>query len=94
MGKVTSKYQVSIPKTLAEQLDLKPGDEIHWRLAGDELRIGAAARARPLSVQERLKMFDDATKRQAVRDKGRRETTGSKDRGWKREDLYDRGRTR
>lgn len=93
MGKITSKYQISIPKALAEQLDLKPGDEIGWTLAGEELRITSNARQEPLSVEARLAMFDAATARQRARDKGRHtkvKTPAS--RGWKREDLYERGR--
>ena len=92
MAKVTSKYQVSIPKSLADQLRIRPGDEIDWRIAGEELRITRAKQ--PLSIEERLALFDRATKRQAVRNRRRRREQTVSDRGWKREDLYDRGRTR
>ena len=91
MAKVTSKYQVSIPKALAEQLQIRPGDEIDWRIAGEELRVTHAKK--PLSIEERLHLFDEATKRQATRNRRRTRPTAG-DRGWKREDLYDRGRTR
>jgi AbrB family looped-hinge helix DNA binding protein len=37
--KVTSKLQVSIPKTLAEQLHIRPSDDIECRITGGELRI-------------------------------------------------------
>jgi AbrB family looped-hinge helix DNA binding protein len=93
MGKITSKYQVSIPKALADRLGVRPGDDVEWRVAGDELRVSTARSRKPLSDGERLEMFDAATRRQTVRDKGR--TAGERGpRGWKREELYDRGRSR
>ena len=93
MGKITSKYQVSIPKVLAEQLDIGPGDEIEWRLAGEELRVSRPGVRRTLPVDVRLVLFDEATERQAARNRSQR-TSGVTDRGWKREDLYERGRSR
>ena len=92
MSKVTSKYQVSIPKTLADRLGVRPGDDVEWSVAGDEFRVRPAHAAKPLSVEERLKRFDETTKRVAAYQKGRR-LKGSRD--WTREDLYhDRGRNR
>lgn len=93
MSKITSKYQVSIPKALAEKLGVRPGDDIEWRVAGDELRVTPTRGHNALPREKRLRMFDEATKRQTARDKQRRTGTGSS-RGWKREDLYDRGRPR
>ena len=58
MSKVTSKYQVSIPRTLASQLGVHPGDEIEWSLAGDELRISPARTRQPLSVEKRLERLE------------------------------------
>jgi hypothetical protein len=44
-------------------------------------------------VEDRLKRFDEATRRQREREKQRGEQPLLlEDRGWKREDLYDRGR--
>jgi hypothetical protein len=48
---------------------------------------------RRLSTKRRLERFDAATRRQSARDEKRLVETTS-DRGWKREDLYDRGRAR
>lgn len=93
MGKITSKYQVSLPKALADRLGLGPGDEIDWRLAGRELRVTVARGAGQASTAERLKLFDNATRRQAARNR-RNKTESGTSRGWTREDLYDRGRTR
>jgi AbrB family looped-hinge helix DNA binding protein len=92
MSKVTSKYQVSIPKALADRLGVRPGDEVERRVTGDEFRVRPARLEKPLSVEERLKRFDETTKRVAAYQKGRR-LKGSRD--WTREDLYyDRGRNR
>jgi len=89
MGKVTSKYQVSIPKALADQLGVRPGDEVEWEVAGDEFRVRPAHAKKPLSVEERLKMFRESMKQVAALQKKRR-LKGSRD--WTREDLYyDRG---
>ena len=89
MSKVTSKYQVSIPKALADRLGVRPGDDVEWEVAGDEFRVRPARAEKPLSVEERLKMFDETTKRVAAYQK-RRRLKGSRD--WTREDLYyDRG---
>lgn len=93
MSKVTSKYQVSIPKALADRLGVKPGDEIDWHLAGRELRVSPVRPGRSTTVEERLRSFDEATQRQGTRNR-RKRTAASSDRGWTREDLYARGRTR
>jgi AbrB family looped-hinge helix DNA binding protein len=94
MAKVTSKLQVTIPKALAEESGIRPGDDIEWSAAGDGLRITpAAAPAAAISVETRLELFDAATKRQSSRQRGRRAKSPAS-RGWKRSDLYDRGRTR
>jgi AbrB family looped-hinge helix DNA binding protein len=93
MAKVTSKYQVSIPRRLADQLNIAPGDDIEWRVAGEELRISRVARS-PLSLEEKLKIFDAATRRQVARNRQTRPRPASAGRGWTREELYDRGRSR
>jgi len=94
MAKVTSKYQVTIPKALAERLGLEPGHEIDWSAAGDSIRLTPARTQQPrLSVDLRLELFDQATSRLRKRRRNVvRHSTGG--RGWRREDLYGRGRTR
>jgi len=91
MSKITSKLQVTIPKALAERYGLGPGDEIEWIPAGDAIRVEPARHRNPLSTQERLRLFDGATKRLR-----RTKWTGDtpKDRGWTRAELYGRGRAR
>jgi AbrB family looped-hinge helix DNA binding protein len=95
MAKVTSKLQVTIPKPIAEQFGIKPGVELDWIPAGDGIRVTLAARKTPeVDLKARLKQFDEASGRQRRREAsmGRRKPTG--DRGWKREDLYNVGRSR
>jgi len=96
MAKVTSKLQVTIPKRLADQYGIKPGDEIEWRAAGNSIRVFPQRLDEndPATVELRLKMFDASVERQKQRERRRGKQPQVKDRGWKREDLYDRGRTR
>jgi len=90
MSKVTSKFQVSIPKALAEKIGIRVGDELAWEDAAGMLRarVGAVPKAQ-FPVRERLRLFDAATARQAGRQRARR-LPRVKDRGWTREDLYAR----
>lgn len=97
MAKVTSKLQVTIPKAIATQFGITPGDEVAFVEAGDFIRlIPDAARLEPPDVNARLRVFDQATRRQAQRDRRRPQKRGAPpaDRGWTRAGLYDRGRTR
>lgn len=95
MAKVTSKLQVTIPKVIAEKLGIKPGDDLDWQVAGDTMRVTPANRTRHrLPVELRLKLFDRATARQRARNSELAKQKPAEDRGWKREDLYERGRAR
>lgn len=97
MAKVTSKLQVTIPKRLAEQYGIQPGDEIEFQAAGAVIRIVPPGyRPRPrLSPEERLRLFDEATARQREREKHMKlPAEPPKERDWKREDLYTRGKPR
>lgn len=89
MSKVTSKYQVSIPKALADRYGIKPGDELLWEGCGESLRVvPARARARRPSIKERLRAFDETTRRiDALM--SRRASGQTRDRGWTRDELYD-----
>ncbi|MEJ2086095.1 MAG: AbrB/MazE/SpoVT family DNA-binding domain-containing protein [Acidobacteriota bacterium] len=97
MAKVTSKLQVTIPKAIAERYGIAPGDEIEFQPAGDLIRIvlpGTRSTAR-LSLEERLRLFDEATLRQTERERHMQlPKTAPMERGWKREDLYERGEPR
>jgi AbrB family looped-hinge helix DNA binding protein len=89
---VTSKLQVTIPRTVADELDIRPGDEIEWQMEADMVRI-VPPRARPqlLDEAERLRLFDQATARQRAREAARPPEPPAADRGWTREELYRRG---
>ena len=91
---MTSKLQVTLPKALATEYRIRPGDDIAWEGGGDVIRIVPGGRGAAVpEVAERLRRFDQATARQR-----RRQRTGQKgaatDRGWTRETLYERGRAR
>lgn len=90
MSKITSKYQVSIPKALAEKIGLRVGDELEWEDAAGTLRARAATLPKAgLGVSERLRLFDAATARQAKR-RLKSGVPRGKSRDWSREDLYRR----
>jgi len=92
MARVTSKYQVTVPRKIADAYAIRPGDEIDWVPAGGVIRVippGKCAAA--LDLESRLRLFDQATERQARRAAAPR-LAEPPDRGWSREDSYDRGR--
>lgn len=90
MSRVTSKYQVSIPKGLAERLGIQVGDDLEWEDAGGTLRARLVRSAKSrYSIQDRLQIFDAATTRQRKRESSSELPKSSK-RGGTREDLYTR----
>ena len=93
---MTSKRQVTLPKELADEYGIEPGDEIAWERAGDSIRvIPHSGAATGLSTEERLALFDQATERHARRCADRTSPAPSPTgRGWTRDELYGRGRTR
>jgi AbrB family looped-hinge helix DNA binding protein len=94
VAKVTSKLQVTVPKAIADRFGIRPGDDIEWRAEGNAIRVLLRAEEEePVDRETRLRSFDEARARQRARDRsGRRKR--SPDRGWTREDLYDRVRPR
>jgi bifunctional DNA-binding transcriptional regulator/antitoxin component of YhaV-PrlF toxin-antitoxin module len=104
MAKVTSKLQLTLPKAIADQYKIRPGDDLEWLPAGEAIRVvkrRAAERVEPATVKERLQLFDQATARQRKRQSGsgkKRQTGGPPgpqgSRGWTREELYERGLSR
>jgi AbrB family looped-hinge helix DNA binding protein len=94
MAKVTSKYQVTVPKKIAEQYNIRPGDDIDWVAAGEVIRVIPPARqVMPENRASQLRLFDQATERHRRRQSAG-PATRARERGWKREDLYARGRSR
>jgi AbrB family looped-hinge helix DNA binding protein len=95
MARVTSKLQITLPKALAERFGISPGDEFEWEAAGDVIRIVPARAPRPeVSIEDRLRRFDRAEKRQRKRERDGPAPAPSEARGWTRDELYRRGRSR
>jgi AbrB family looped-hinge helix DNA binding protein len=93
MAKVTSKYQVTVPKRIAEAYHIRPGQEIDWVPAGDVIRvIPPGKQAIAPDRESQLRLFDQATERHRKRSPAPSAERPGK-RGWKREDLYRRGRS-
>jgi len=93
MAKVTSKLQVTVPKALADRFGIAPGDEIDWEPAGDAIRVIPARKRVRRDRSWRARLFDQATKRHQERQRAHPPAAAS-ERGWTREELYDRGRAR
>jgi len=100
---VTSKLQLTVPKAIADQYGIRPGDELEWIPAGESIRVELVRRkakaGHELTTEERLALFDanmvridklQAEELKKAKKKGMRITR--EDRGWTREELYeDRG---
>ena len=94
MAKVTSKYQVTLPRAIAEKYNIRPGDDVGWVAAGDVIRvIPPGKQPAPEDRESRLRLFDQATERQRRRPSARKKLR-PRDRESRREDLYTRGRSR
>jgi AbrB family looped-hinge helix DNA binding protein len=101
MAKVTSKLQLTVPKAIADQYGIRPGDELEWIPAGESIRVELVRRkakaGHELTAEERVALFDAGMARvdklQSGQLKANRGKPAPRDRGWTREDLYndDRG---
>ena len=89
MAKVTSKFQITIPKAIAEAYGIRPGSEIHLVPAGEVIGVEPPkSRPRPrLTLEKRLALFDKMTVRVDRIPAVKPAPAGAK-RGWRREDLY------
>lgn len=95
MAKVTSKLQVTIPKAVADQYRIEPGDELEWIPSGDVIRLVPPHVSQVRFSQiDRLRLFDQATDRQRARNRTTRVPPHPPARGWTRSDLNSRGRSR
>lgn len=96
---MTSKLQLTVPKTIADQYGIRPGDELEWIPAGDSIRVELVRRkaraGQELTKEERLALFDanmkwldelQAEELKEAKAKGTRITP--ENRGWTREELY------
>ena len=95
MAKVTSKLQITLPKRLADEHSIIPGDELRFESVAGAIRmVPARDSLRTLSVDERLRLFDEASRRIRMRQQAEaRGLSESQGHGWAREDLYVRGST-
>ena len=96
MPKVTSKLQLTVPKAIADQYGIRPGDQLQWIAAGDAIHVIPLGKNKlaeqERTVKERLELFDQATRRQKRRQrKAGKACPRPAARGWKREELYGRG---
>ena len=94
MAKVTGKFQITLPKALVDRCGIQVGDELELRPIGRSIQMDRrttpdASRLR----RDRLAHFDQATTRQRTRERAR-SLGQTRSRGWTREELYGRGRTR
>jgi len=98
MPKVTSKLQLTVPKKIADQYGIRPGDELEWIPAGESIRVELVRRKatsrHELTPEEKLALFDANTKwlnelqaEELKKNQGNRVTR--ENRGWTREELYE-----
>ena len=77
MAKVTSKYQVTVPRTIAKQYNIRPGDDIDWVAAGEVIRVIPPGKQVASEDREsRLCLFDQATERHRRRASARKTRSG------------------
>jgi len=107
MAKVTSKLQLTVPKAIADQYGIRPGDALEFVAAGETIHLipqkSAGVPGHRRSVEERLKLFRQMLERQRLREQRPERLEEPVERpwkpheiarGWRREDLYARGRSR
>jgi AbrB family looped-hinge helix DNA binding protein len=106
MAKVTSKLQLTVPKAIADRYHIRPGDDLDWVPAGDTIRVvpqNVKMRTQSRwSTEERIRLFRATLERQKRREVSPKVLEGESERpwkpheiarGWRREDLYTRGRS-
>ena len=94
MAKVTGKFQITLPKALVDHCGIRVGDELELRAIGRSIQIDRRVSLKTTQArQQRLSHFDQASKRQKAR-QARSPTREARSRGWTREELYFRGRSR
>jgi bifunctional DNA-binding transcriptional regulator/antitoxin component of YhaV-PrlF toxin-antitoxin module len=93
VAKVTSKLQLTLPKAIADQYKIRPGDDLDWLPAGEAIRVvkrDAMGTIEPSTLEHRLRLFDQATDRQRKREaatRAKKTATGPRERGWTRSAL-------
>ncbi len=93
MSKVTSKLQLTLPKAIAVQHGIKPGDSLEWASAAGEIRIvPKKAKRSALNPKQRVRIWSDVMRRvdQSAKRNSLKPARPGEKRGWTREDLYTR----
>lgn len=94
VAKVTGKYQITLPRAVVDRCGIRVGDELELRPIGRSIQIEPRAPVDAKRLRrERLMHFDLATKRQRDR-RPAASRAPVRSRGWTRDELYLRGRTR
>jgi AbrB family looped-hinge helix DNA binding protein len=74
VSKVTSKFQVTIPRAIARAHGLGPGSQIEFESAGEIIRVrtkrGRGAKKEVVDRALALRWFDAVTARQEARNRG------------------------
>jgi len=53
MPKVTSKLQLTVPRAIADQYGIRPGDELQWIAAGEAIRVILAEKIKSMGKSAR-----------------------------------------
>lgn len=97
---MTSKLQLTIPKAVADQYGISPGDEVDLTASGAFIRMApSSSRRRNLPPAEKVRLLKQLLQRGRSRRKGalrtrHAKTPAERERGWTREELYTRGGSR
>lgn len=100
MPKVTSKLQLTVPKAIADQYGIRPGDELEWIPAGESIRVELVRRkakaGRELTTEEKLALFDanmeriDKLQAAQLKEAMKNDAPSRREkRGWTRQELYE-----
>lgn len=94
MSKVSSKYQITLPRDLARTHRIEPGEQVIFEDAGSAIYLSrgqAANDGASDALKESLDRFDAACERQVERERTRPiAAENTADRGWTRDELYQR----
>lgn len=91
MSLITSKLQVTVPKAIALKHGLGPGSEVTFESAGDVVFLRPAGLLpSQVAPEERARRFWAMMARADARGGDVAPSETGTDRGWTREELYDR----
>ena len=97
---MTGELPWTVPQKTADQYGIRPGDELEWIPGRESIRLELVSKAKSanqLTLEERLTLFDATTKwiddlqaDQLKEAKEQRTRIAGENRGWTREELYER----